>query len=113
MMIQLATIRNVKRLLAADMSTRYQSKGVSLLLNKASFLDPCFKTLVHLSAVDKEETVDSICQDFLLISIPPWHSSEKGDDEVDETEEPEEACMNVECSTPKKHKITLLEKCSE
>ena len=61
--------------------------------------------MAHLSAVDKEDTLDSICQD-LLISIPPQHSSEKGD----ETEEPEEACMNVECSTPKKQKVTLSEK---
>ena len=104
------TIRNVKRLLAADMSTRYQSKCVSSLLTKASFLDPRFKTLAHLSAAEKEDTVDSISQD-LLVSIPPENSSERGDDEVVETEEPEEACMVVECSTtPKRQKMTLLEK---
>ena len=102
------TIRNVKRLLAADMSTRYQSKCVSSLLNKASFLDPRFKTLAHLSAAEKEDTVDSISQD-LLVSIPPENSSERGDDEVVETEEPEEACMVIECSTTPK-RLTLLEK---
>lgn len=38
-------VRNVKSLLAADMSTRYQDTDISLLLNKATFLDPRFKTL--------------------------------------------------------------------
>ena len=63
-----------------------------------------------MSAVEKEETVDSIIQD-LVTSIPAEHSSERGDDEVAETEEPEETCMVVECSTtPKKQKMTFLEK---
>ena len=101
-------VRSVKSLLAADMSTRYQSTGVSLLLHKASFLDPRFKTLAHLSAAEKEETVDCIIQD-LLASIPAEEVSET-DGEVVEVEEPEKEAV-VECSTtPKKQKTTLLEK---
>ena len=101
-------VRSVKSLLAADMSTRYQSTGVSLLLHKASFLDLRFKTLAHLSAAEKEETVDSIIQD-LLTSIPVEEVSET-DGEVVEVEEPEKEAV-VECSTtPKKQKTTLLEK---
>ena len=92
-------VRNVKSLLAADMSTRYQDTGISSLLNKASFLDPRFKTLAHLSTVEQEETVDNIIQD-LLANIPDESVSDRGDDEIIEVE-PEEAAVVECCTSPK------------
>ena len=105
-------VRNVKILLAADMSTRYQDTDISLLLNKASFLDPRFKTLAHLSTVEQEETVDNIIQD-LLSNVYVECISNRGDEfKIVELEaEPEEEAAVVEyCTSPKKQKITLLEK---
>ena len=91
----------VKSLLVEDMSTWHQDTGVSLLLNKESFLDSCFKTLTRLSAVEQEETVDHIIQD-LLADIPVGSVSDK----IVEVE-PEEAAAVEYC--PKKQ-ITFLDK---
>ena len=41
-------VRQFKNALAADMDKRYQDPDVSLVLNKASFLDSQFKSLAHL-----------------------------------------------------------------
>ena len=72
-------------------------------------MDPRFKTLTHLSAVEEEETVDSIIQD-LLTSIPAEEVSERGGDEVVEVEEPEKEAA-LECFTAsRKQKTKLLEK---
>ena len=101
-------VRNVKRSLAADMSTRYQSTGVSLLLNKASFLDPRFKTLAHLSAVEKKETVNDIireCQD-LLANIPV-EPVDRGNDEIVEIEESEETAAFENCPSPEETETHL------
>ena len=105
------TVRNVKSLLAADMSTRYQDTNIPLLLNKASFLDPCLKALTHLSTVEQEETVDNIIQD-LLSNIYVECVSNRGDEfKIVELEaEPEEEAAVVECCTsPKKNEIVQAE----
>ena len=54
------TVREVKRLLAADMSSRYQDTDVVAVLNIASFLDPRFKTLAHLPCSTQEETIEKL-----------------------------------------------------
>ena len=54
---------------------------MSLLLSKASFLDPRFKTLTYLSDVEKEETVNNVLQD-LLANIPVEPLSDRGDNEI-------------------------------
>ena len=46
------------------MDKRYQDPDVSLILNKASFLDPRFKSLAHLPATSQEETVDSVIDEL-------------------------------------------------
>ena len=63
------------------MSMWYQSTSVSLLLSKASFLDPRFKTLTYLSDVEKEETVNNVLQD-LLANIPVEPLWDRGDNEI-------------------------------
>ena len=54
-----AALKDFKRALANNMNSRYQDKNVLAVHNKASFLDPRFKTLAHLPSY-KQDTVDSI-----------------------------------------------------
>ena len=42
------------------MDGRYQDPDVLAVLNKASFLDPRFKSLVHLSPYTQQETHDEL-----------------------------------------------------
>lgn len=81
------------------MSMRYQSTSVSLLLSKASFLDPCFKTLAYLSDIEKEET-GNVIQD-LLANIPVEPVSDRGDNEIVEDKE---AAVTECCTSPKSRK---------
>ena len=46
------------------MNSRYQDENVLAVLNKASFLDPRFKTLAHLPSY-KQDAVDSILDDLV------------------------------------------------
>ena len=71
-------VRQFKNALAADMDKRYQDPDVSLVLNKASFLDPRFKSLAHLPVASQEETVDSVIAELtqtLHVVSQPVHSS--------------------------------------
>ena len=61
-----AAIERFKQLLAADMGSRYHDQAVSLCLNKARFLDPRFKTLVHLSHIQQAEVIISISDKLLV-----------------------------------------------
>ena len=61
-----AAIQRFKRLLAVDMGSRYQDQAVSLCLNKASFLDPRFKTLAHLSHSQQAEVIKSVSDELLV-----------------------------------------------
>ena len=102
-------VKNVKNLLSTDMSTQYQDTGIISLLNKASFLDPRFKTLAHLSATEQEKTVDNIIQELTSILI----ESESDKDNYESVIEPEEVEVVETCNSytsPKKQKTTLLEK---
>ena len=47
------------------MSNLYQDENVLAVLNKASFLDPRFKTLAHLTAVEQQDTMDSIIDELV------------------------------------------------
>ena len=60
------------------MDKRYQDPHVSLILNKASFLHPRFKSLAHLPASSQEETVDSVIDELtqtLHMAAQPVYSS--------------------------------------
>ena len=96
------------------MSARYQDPNVSLCLNKASFLDPRFKTLTHLSQHQQEEVIRSIADELLLyISIAEEeHYDSIGSNGNETVTEVNEASATVPTKgTPyKKHKLTLLEK---
>ena len=61
-----AAIQRFKQLLAADMGSRYRDQAVSLCLNKASFLDPRFKTFAHLSHIQQAEVIKSISDELLV-----------------------------------------------
>ena len=50
--------------LAKDMEKQYLDPEIVALLNKASFLDPYFKTLAHLSTTCQVETVDSVIDEL-------------------------------------------------
>ena len=49
-----------------DMGTRYQDPIVSLCLNKASFLDPRFRTLAHISRSQQEEVIKVISDELVV-----------------------------------------------
>ena len=71
-------VRQFKNALATDMDKRYQDQDASVVLNKASFLDPCFKSLAHLPAASQEETVDSVIAELresLHMAAQPVSSS--------------------------------------
>ena len=53
-------IQAFKKALRDDMDSRYIHPEVKVLLNKASFLDPRFKTLKHLSCIQQEEVSDML-----------------------------------------------------
>ena len=52
-----------------------------LILNKASFLDPRFKSLAHLPATSQEETVDSVIDELTqtlhMVAQPVCSSTEQ------------------------------------
>lgn len=71
-------VRQFKNALATDMDKCYQDPDASLVLNKASFLVPRFKSLAHLPAASQEETVDSVIAELtqtLHMVVQPVHSS--------------------------------------
>ena len=74
-------VRQFKNALAIDMDKRYQDPNVSLILNKASFLDPRFKSLAHLPATSQEETVDSVIDELTqtlhVVAQPVCSSAEQ------------------------------------
>ena len=73
--------------------------SINLLLSKATFLDPCFKTLAYLSNVEKEQTVNVI-QD-LLANIPIEPVSDRRDNEIVKDEE---VAVTECCTSPKSRK---------
>ena len=54
-----------KKVLREDMDTRYINPDIKFLLYKASFLDPRFKTLKHLSCIQQEEVSDMILDEVI------------------------------------------------
>jgi len=99
-------VQSFKRLLAIDMTTRYQDPTVSLCLNKASFLDPRFKTLAHISRSQQEKVIKDISDELVDMVVYISSGEECEDVEVSEVE-----TDVTEESTPcKKPRLTLLEK---
>ena len=58
-------VKEFKRVLRQDLDDRYVNPNIKLLLHKASFLDPRFKTLTHLSVTLREEIFDNILEEVL------------------------------------------------
>ena len=67
-------IRDFKLALSKDMENRYRDPFVLAYLSKASFLDPRFKSLAHLSPLTQRETIDSI-QEELVESLESTSST--------------------------------------
>ena len=63
------TVREVKKVLATDMSSRYQDEDVIQVLNIASFLDPRFKTLAYLPHSTQDQTVEKL-KEIMLEETP-------------------------------------------
>ena len=62
-------IKKVKRAIIGDLKKRYQDPDIQLLLNKATFLDPCMKTLVHLSQTEQESVLNSLTDEMVMASV--------------------------------------------
>lgn len=58
-------VKEFKRVLRQDLDDRYVNPNIKFLLHKASFLDPRFKTLTHLSVTLREEIFDNILEEIL------------------------------------------------
>jgi len=71
------------------MTTRYQDPTVSLCLNKASFLDPRFKTLAHISRSHQEEVIKNISDELvdMVVYISSGEDVEVNEIETDVIEE--------------------------
>jgi hypothetical protein len=57
--------KEFKKVLRNDTDSRYINPHVKFLLYKASFLDPRFKTLKHLSSIQQEEVSDMILDEVI------------------------------------------------
>lgn len=53
-------MKQIKQVLKSDLEDRYSDPHLMILLNKACFLDPCFKSLSFLSDKDRKSVVLSI-----------------------------------------------------
>jgi len=101
-------VQRFKLLLAIDMSTRYQDPTVSLCLYKASFLDPKFKTLAHISKSQQEEVIKDISDE--LVDIVVYVSSGEECEDVVVTEVSDLTEETQESAPHKKPRLALLEK---
>lgn len=61
-------VREFKKALPNDLAGRYVNPDIRGLLRKASFVDPRFKTLNHLSASEQEEVIDSIFEETMQLT---------------------------------------------
>ncbi len=51
-----AAIHQFKKVLRTDMDGRYTNPDIQLLFQKSSFLDPSFKTLIHLPVNTRDDS---------------------------------------------------------
>lgn len=64
-------VKEFKRALGDDINNRYQHPDIKMLFNKASFLDPRFKSLTHLCTLQKEEVHEVILQEVIDLARKP------------------------------------------
>ena len=97
-------IREFKRALRDDINSRYQHPDIQMLLNKASYLDPRFKSLTHLSSFQQSEVSDAILQELIELENDSDDGSESDAEREPNNESNDES--NDECSTaePRKKK---------
>uniref|UniRef100_A0A1X7TMU4 Uncharacterized protein n=1 Tax=Amphimedon queenslandica TaxID=400682 RepID=A0A1X7TMU4_AMPQE len=103
-------IKEVKKVLRDDIKSCYQNPDVRLLFDKASFLDPRFKSLSHLPSVQQSEVIDSVKQElFVMLHMPVNDSSDPGDERSGLVDD----CFNDEAGAPeppnKKAKNALID----
>ena len=97
-------IREFKRAIRDDINSRYQHPDIQMLLNKASYLDPRFKSLTHLSSFQQSEVSDAILQELIELENDSDDGSESDAEREPNNESNDES--NDECSTaePRKKK---------
>ena len=61
-------IRPVKQAIVSDLDTRYQDPDVYMLMNKFTLLDPCLKSLAHLTE-EQEATINSLVYETVACSL--------------------------------------------
>lgn len=74
-------IRIIKQAIANDLDKRYTASSVMMLMNKATFLDPRMKSLIHLSESEQEALLDTLTDEILLFESHV-HSSTESDSEA-------------------------------
>lgn len=62
------TVKEFKKALRDDINSRYQHPHIKMLFNKTTFLDPRFKSLTHLSALQREEVSDVILAELIALA---------------------------------------------
>ena len=68
-----------KKVLRDDIKSRYRNPDVRLLFDKASFLDPRFKSLSHLPNVQQLEVIDTVKEELLVtLHMPVDDSCDSG-----------------------------------
>ena len=55
----------MKIAISSDLDQRYQNDEVKLLLNKATFLDPCMKSLTHISECPQQTVISALITEMV------------------------------------------------
>ncbi|XP_070400496.1 E3 SUMO-protein ligase ZBED1-like [Nothobranchius furzeri] len=105
-------VRDIKKAIYDDLSSRYTSEVEKSLLYTASALDPCFKALPFLSEEEREQTYRkviaekaSLAQEVRMKEVTPEDSARAAAAETSDTQRDQEN----ELPPPAKRRYTLLE----
>jgi len=60
----------VKKAIMDDLETRYQDNEICELMNKASLLDPCLKSLIHLTEEQQINMIDCLVNEIISTTSP-------------------------------------------
>ena len=83
------TLKAIKRVVKSDLSKRYQNDDVKVVMNITTFLDPRYKELPFLSAMEKKQVIEDVHVELcnILGSEEPQELNES-DTVTDECDQP-------------------------
>ena len=61
----------MKRPIIDGLKTRCQDDNICELMNKSSFLDPCLKSLIHLTEEEQTDMIDCLVNEIVSAFSPP------------------------------------------